>query len=242
MMESSWRAADLQTGHHVIDVGAGPGFASVDLAKWVGPNGSVTAVERSPGFIEVGIARAQSENLKHLSYVQADLLTDPLPVAQFEFAWCRWVITFLSAPQVAIQKVADSLKPGGKFVSHEYLQYDTWRLIPQSEPLEEFVELVIAKWKDSGGETDIARQMPDLVRGAGLTVESVKPIIFTMSPSEASWQWPSRFIRNQVPLYVNSGVLSTRESDLLLQELERATNDPNSIMVSPLVLEVISVK
>src|SRR5947209_3114842 len=42
-----WRNAGIGVGGKVLDVGAGPGYATVDLAEIVGPAGKVVAVERS---------------------------------------------------------------------------------------------------------------------------------------------------------------------------------------------------
>ena len=51
-----WRRAGIGPGSRVIDVGAGPGFASADLAEIVGPSGRVVAVERSARFVEAADA------------------------------------------------------------------------------------------------------------------------------------------------------------------------------------------
>ena len=47
-----WRRAGIGPGSKVLDVGAGPGFASADLSEIVGPDGVVVAVERSARFVE----------------------------------------------------------------------------------------------------------------------------------------------------------------------------------------------
>ncbi len=47
-----WRRAGITFGSRVIDVGAGPGYATVDLAELVGPTVEVFAIERSARFLE----------------------------------------------------------------------------------------------------------------------------------------------------------------------------------------------
>ena len=47
----TWRRAGLRSGMRVVDVGAGPGSATWDLAEAVGPTGLVVAVERSERFV-----------------------------------------------------------------------------------------------------------------------------------------------------------------------------------------------
>ncbi|MDI9404172.1 MAG: class I SAM-dependent methyltransferase, partial [Limnohabitans sp.] len=52
-VQTAWRQAGIGRGSRVLDVGAGPGFAAVDLARIVGPTGQVIAVERSARFLDV---------------------------------------------------------------------------------------------------------------------------------------------------------------------------------------------
>ena len=47
-----WQRAGITVGKRVLDVGAGPGYATADLAEIVGPTGEVVAVERSSNFVE----------------------------------------------------------------------------------------------------------------------------------------------------------------------------------------------
>ena len=53
-----WQRAGISVGKRVLDIGAGPGYASIDLAEIVGPTGEVVALERSQNFI-----RAAGNNL-----------------------------------------------------------------------------------------------------------------------------------------------------------------------------------
>src|SRR5262245_6414557 len=47
-----WKRAGITAGKHVLDIGAGPGYATVDLAEIVGPRGEVVALERSRNFVQ----------------------------------------------------------------------------------------------------------------------------------------------------------------------------------------------
>ena len=48
-----WSRAGFSSGQTVLDIGAGPGFASFDLARLLGPAGKVLAVDSSPRFVEI---------------------------------------------------------------------------------------------------------------------------------------------------------------------------------------------
>ena len=43
----AWRRAGFRAGQVILDIGAGPGYAALDLAEIVGPTGKVIALERS---------------------------------------------------------------------------------------------------------------------------------------------------------------------------------------------------
>ncbi|MEQ1823413.1 MAG: methyltransferase domain-containing protein [Fimbriimonadaceae bacterium] len=233
-----WDRAGVCIGSDVLDVGAGPGFASLDLCEIVGESGSVTALERSSRFIESGRARTQGR----VDYRETDLVLDELPNRQFDVAWCRWVMSFVSDPQLCIAKVAERLKPGGRFALHEYFDYATWQFLPDIEPMESFVRETMQSWREAGGEPNIAKTLPSMLASAGLTVERVSPIFFAMRPRDYAWQWPAAFIRSHAPKFVAGGRFSEENCVALLRHLEQAEQNPESILVSPVVMEIIAVK
>ena len=46
-----WDAAEIEKGMRVLDLGCGPGDATLDLAERVGSTGTVVAVDQSPQFL-----------------------------------------------------------------------------------------------------------------------------------------------------------------------------------------------
>src|ERR1043166_10222722 len=80
-----WQKAGITAGSKVLDVGAGPGYATVDLSEIVGPSGKVVAVERSTNFVSA-IKRA-TKSLSNVEVHELDLMKDDLPAGPFDFAW-----------------------------------------------------------------------------------------------------------------------------------------------------------
>ncbi len=233
-----WDRAGVTAGLDVLDVGAGPGFASLDLSDLVGASGSITALERSSRFIESGIARTGGR----VDFRQTDLVLDPLPDKFFDVAWCRWVMSFVSDPALCIAKVAEKLKPGGRFALQEYWDYSTWQFLPDPECMQAFVSETMRSWREAGGEPDIAKTLPGMLNRAGLEVRHVRPICFAMRPSDHDWQWPAAFTRSHVPKFAAAGSISPDTAQELLAHLERAEANPESILMSPVVLEIIAIK
>ncbi len=50
----------------------------------------------------------------------ADLDAGEFPEVRADAAWYRWVLTFTTRPRDVLARVAQSLRPGGTIVLHEY--------------------------------------------------------------------------------------------------------------------------
>ncbi len=112
----AWRRAGIAAGQTVVDVGCGPGYASLDLAELVGSSGRVIAIDRSQRFLAALDAAAKSRGLTHITTIEADLDAVTLPDGA-DLIWCRWVAAFVSDPKLLLAKIHGALKPGGAFVS-----------------------------------------------------------------------------------------------------------------------------
>ncbi|PYK48736.1 MAG: SAM-dependent methyltransferase, partial [Verrucomicrobia bacterium] len=90
-----WQRAGVTIGKRVLDVGAGPGYATVDLAEIVGPTGQVIALERSQNFVRAMEEACRARSLTNVKIHEIDLMTDDVPAVDYDFAWCRWVVSFV---------------------------------------------------------------------------------------------------------------------------------------------------
>ncbi len=237
-----WDKAGIGAGHRVIDIGAGPGYATADLAEIVGHTGGVAAVERSAKFVHALTERCARRDLTNVSVHELDLMSDDLPGAEHDFAWCRWVASFVSDPAQLIQKVAHALRPGGRAVFHEYANYRTWRLAPRLASHEEFVERIIESWSETGGKADIALDIPALLIGNMCTIRSVTPRIFSVRPGDHMWRWMASFIESAPQRLLELDKIDQSLADRLRIEFAAAEADPASWMTTPLVLEIVAEK
>src|ERR1041384_6712851 len=73
-----WQRVGITHGWRVLDVGAGPGYATADLAEIVGPTGSVVGVERSARFLEAARERCRRRGLENVEFREADLMEHSL--------------------------------------------------------------------------------------------------------------------------------------------------------------------
>lgn len=238
----AWRRAGITVGSRVIDAGAGPGWASMDLAGIVGESGKVHALERSERYVAHLRATAAAQGLANVEVSNLDLVTDDIPVEGADAFWVRWVLAFVGDAPGVVKKLAKALRPGGVAVIHEYLDYATWSMAPRTPAIEAFREFVIKDWRSSGGEPDIARTFPEILPAAGLKIRELRPMIDVVTPRDFVWQWPHAFVTNYPEHLVEAGKVDRAWADKVLAEYQHLAADPSSTMVTPLVLEVIAEK
>lgn len=237
-----WRVAGIGAGARVLDVGAGPGYAAADLAEIVGAAGEIVAVERSGRFVEAGRAMLARHGFANARYHEIDLMTDPLPGSGYDFAWCRWVACFVASPALLVDKVAAALRPGGRAIFHEYLLYGTFSFAPPQPRQQEFAQQVMRGWRAAGGEPDIAQPLMRLLEERGFAIRTAIPRIYALRPSDEMWQWPASFIRIHLEQQTALGAIEKGWAASMLHEFEAAASDPSSVLVTPLVLQIVAEK
>lgn len=238
----AWTRARIGDGAKVIDFGAGPGFATMDLAEIVGPSGAIYALERSRRFLDTLEAQAKARGLSQVQTFELDVTLDPIPVSGADAAWARWILAFLPNPKPVLWKLVDAVRPGGALVFHEYIDYRTWRLAPRAPNFERFVDEVVANWRGSGGEPDIALDLPAWLTEMGVKVESARPYVDVVSKDDNVWRWPIGFFEIHIDRLLELNRITAQMAKDMRDEFARVSEKPGTLMVTPLVLEIIARK
>lgn len=239
---SFWRRAGITVGSTVIDAGCGPGYATIDLAEIVGPQGRVIAIDRSKRFLDVLRATAEARGLRNIEIIEAELTDDVWPKAATDFIWCRWVYAFVRDPAAVMRHMAQALKPGGTLISQEYYDYRGWRLAPRSPELEYLVDIIMQSWRDEGGEPDIGLDMVRLAMEARLEVALAEPEVYVTKPGDYFWEWPSAFIKNSLDRLVELKKMSAADVARVVAAWTKAEADPRTLMFTPGVLMLAAKK
>jgi SAM-dependent methyltransferase len=238
----AWQRAGFTVGQKLLDIGCGPGYASLDLAEIVGPCGVVLAVDRSRRFLEALDAAGRARGLLQLTVQEVDLEAGRLPQVEADGAWCRWILAFLKQPRHLLSQIAGALRPGGALAVHEYFDYRTWRMMPRSGEVEEFVCQVMETWRLDGGEPDVGLQLPELLASLGFEVRSVQAIVDIVSSSSLIWQWPKSFVQNGLRRLVDIRRIPVERARRIAEAFAECEANPNTRMVTPGVVEIIAVK
>ena len=114
----------IKPGQTICDFGCGNGYHALQMAKRVGPQGTVYAVDIQPEMLDLLRERAGSRGLGNVKPVLATDDETGLPPATFDYVLMVDVYHELADPAGVLQAVRESLKPEGKLILVEFREED----------------------------------------------------------------------------------------------------------------------
>ena len=129
--EAAMTAADLATGHHVIDIGCGCGATTLELVRRVGATGHVLGVDISTPMLERARKRAAAQEQSSIALQNSDAATYGFTPQSFDRVFSRFGVMFFADPVAAFSNIRAALKPGGRlaFVCWQPLDLNPWMAI-----------------------------------------------------------------------------------------------------------------
>ena len=106
------RAAGIQPGQQVLEVGCGPGFFTIPAAKLVGDTGYVHAIDLHPLSIKTVNQKLKKAGMTNVKVAMADAAETGLPVESIDVAFLFGVIHSLPLDTV-IPELHRVLRPEG---------------------------------------------------------------------------------------------------------------------------------
>jgi SAM-dependent methyltransferase len=107
------RRLDLQPGMRVLDAGCGPGRVTIPVARAVGPNGEVVAIDVQPRMLRRAKDKAEEAGLTNIKFLELAIETGKLGSDQYDRVLLVTVLGEIPNRQSALQEVYRALKPGG---------------------------------------------------------------------------------------------------------------------------------
>jgi SAM-dependent methyltransferase len=114
-----FRAAGLQPGMKVLDIGSGMGDVSLLAADIVGPGGKVLGIDRDPIGIERATQRARHQGCGSWTSFQQSNLDEFSTEETFDALVGRFILLYQPDPAATIKRLSRFIKPGGIIVFHE---------------------------------------------------------------------------------------------------------------------------
>jgi len=234
--------AGFGEGDTLVDLGCGPGFTTLDLARRVGPTGRIIAVDRDG---ERSIPRlreaADAAGVGNVEARVADLGQFDLPSESVDGVYGRWVLMYLPEREARAlaTRIAKWLRPGGACALAEFCNYRHICIYP---PIEHFGLVTEALMRAAAGERganpEIGCVLPGVLDGAGLDVE-LGVATKAIRPGMQEWRWPDTLFRQVLPMLGDKGPLPKQVLDDFAAEWAERSRNPSTVFFSSPVLEVI---
>jgi SAM-dependent methyltransferase len=239
---SLWEIAGFGRGQSLLDLGCGPGFATLDLAHLVGPQGRVIAFDASQEYLDYLTRQARAQGLENIETIQGDIHDIELPAASLDGVYARWLFCFATDPEAVLKRLARAMGPGAALAVTDYFNYRAFTFAPRSSILDQVVSAVETAWKQYGGDLAIQGRMPGMMLEAGLRIGHLRQWSRIARPGSALWNWPAMFFRSFLPSLVEMDLVSAEDEKKFWEEWEQRSQDPAAFLCIPPMFDVVGTK
>jgi SAM-dependent methyltransferase len=159
----------LHPEQRLLDVGAGPGTITADLARLVG---EVVALEMSEDAAAITRQGAPGVDVR-----VGDVHALPFTTDEFDVVHAHQVLQHVADPVLALREMARVTRRGGVVAARDsdYSSFAWWPRLPE---LDRWLELYDAAARANGGEPDAGRRLLSWAHAAGLS---------EVTPSSSTW-------------------------------------------------------
>jgi ubiquinone/menaquinone biosynthesis C-methylase UbiE len=113
------RVLEPRPGERVLEIGPGTGYYTLDLAEWVGAEGSVEIFDLQQEMLDHTLQRAAERGLANVGATRGDAQHLPHEVGSFDAALLVAVLGEIPDQDAALREVTRVLRPGGRLVVGE---------------------------------------------------------------------------------------------------------------------------
>ncbi len=108
-----------EPGERVLEIGVGVGYYTLDMAEWVGPEGTIEIFDLQQEFLDHVGKRASERGLANISPTQGDATALPYEDDSVDAVVLTAVLGEIPDPVAALRQVQRVLKPSGRLVVGE---------------------------------------------------------------------------------------------------------------------------
>jgi SAM-dependent methyltransferase len=183
-------AVELQPGHTVLELAAGPADTGLMAAELVAPGGKAIITDNADAMIEVAQARAKEVGATNVEIRPMEAEWIDLPTASVDAVICRWGYMLLADPETALRETRRVLRPGGRVALAAWAaaEANPWIALMGQTMIER--GLIEPEPPDTPGPLAFARPgvIEELLDAAGFEDVEVQPLDFAFhAPSLDEW-------------------------------------------------------
>jgi SAM-dependent methyltransferase len=229
----------LSSGMHCADVGCGGGAVSLEMARRVGPGGSVVGLDMDQekldlargAAVERGITNVEFRSQRAQAWVEAE---------RYDAVYSRFLLQHLTDPVDLLRRMWAAVRPGGVLMIED-ADHDAWFCYPPNAGFEFFRRTLGEVIDRQGGDHAIGRKLVSRFREAEIPsprFEVATPVFLEGEEKRIPWSTLDATADSIV-----AERIATREAiAAALHELEGFAEDSSTLMIGPNVFQLSSRK
>jgi len=233
------KTANLSDCAKIIDLGCGPGFTSIEIAKLC-PNSVIIALDKSELYHSHLMQHVKSSKLNNIVPLQADILDLNVVDEVYDGAFCRWFLAFLIKDlKQVLSNIYDRLSPGAPFALMEYLTLESFTSAPPNSSFDAYKRAWINFYTKHGGDSNIGTYLPNLLEEVGFTIESLTSVGGHAPAKHRWWNWWRDAFDHFAPRFVQEGLMSQDDLANLKVYWQKQETNENSFIYSAVISQIV---
>ena len=110
---------EAKAGERILEVGPGTGYYTLDVAEWVGDDGTVEIFDIQQEMLDHTMRRAEERGFANIKPTQGDAQAMPYEDDSFDAAYLTTVLGEIPDQDAALRELKRVVKPGGRVVFGE---------------------------------------------------------------------------------------------------------------------------
>ena len=217
-----------------LDAGCGGGDVTIELARRIGPGGSVLGIDMDATKIDLARREASSAGLTNVEFAVGNV-TEARFEQRFDLVYARFLLTHLQDPSAMVRRFGGWLRPGGRVVVED-IDFSGYFVYPDSPAFRRYHALYCEAVRRKGADPDIGPRLPWLLKEAAFIDVGVSIAQPVGLEGEVKLITPLT-MENIADTVVSLGLSSRDEVATLVQELYAFAADPNTLGGTPRIVQ-----
>ncbi|MEM2965693.1 MAG: class I SAM-dependent methyltransferase [Candidatus Nitrosocaldaceae archaeon] len=231
--------AGIKKGMKCVDFGCGNGYTSILLAKLVGEEGKVTAVDISEDALHAAEDNAKRYGINNIEFVKASIYDSKLE-EDYDLAYSRFLFTHLAYPERAVKEFVRVVKHNG-IVAVEDFNHELRITYPYNKHLERLRACMIESLKREGAIYDTAGMLYGMFKDCNI---DAKVSLYAIC-------CPMNYRYNMLPIlfanvlkdnFISNGLISESEYEDIINGVKEFAQNNNAILLYSPVFRVYGLK
>lgn len=211
----------LNSAKRVLEVGCGTGIMTCWLAKQIISSGIVVAIDTSEEQLTIAKNNAAKEGLNNIEFKCLSVYDLKKLQAQFDLAYCRWVLVHLTQPVKALTAMHSVLEPGGTLVCED-INFSSFFSYPESAPFQRAIQTWVTLYNVENKDPNIANHLYGYLKD--LNCKNIQAAVSqpVLNSAYEKMLHVMALTEQKIPLLENKILTSSEYEDLVAQMTEFA--------------------